>query len=422
MQLIDILIVFHYGLTLMFGIYVSATFLGINLNIKNNLYFLIFFVVAGLLLLATSIIFGFEFSLKIYPLIIHLPIVLFLVIVFHCRLCNSLVSVMTAYLCCQIGKWCGIVFNLFINGEEIYYLVRIIVTIITLFILIKYVSVAVRSIFVRPPKELLVFAIIPVTYYVFDYITCVYTELLYSGFPAAVEFMGFVLCVTYLVFILVYFRQYVEKLMSDQNNRLLEMSLQSKSKEIENTRNTEYEIAIMRHDMRHYLTNIASLINEGKYDKVIDYINDLNNTLSMTVIKKYCENDLVNAVLSIYESKCQENKIKLETNISIPNMLKCSETDFSTMLSNGLENAFNAVLSVNDEPRIIVDLKNTDSKLLLSIKNPYSKEPVIIDGMPVTSENGHGYGTRSISYIANKLGGDCWFKVSDGLFILQIII
>ena len=51
----------------------------------------------------------------------------------------------------------------------------------------------------------------PFVYYVFDYVTGVYTALLYSGIESVVEFLGFMICIFYILFIFLYFREYEEK-------------------------------------------------------------------------------------------------------------------------------------------------------------------------------------------------------------------
>ena len=67
-------------------------------------------------------------------------------------------------------------------------------------------------------------------------------------------------------------------------------------------------------------------------------------------------------------------------------------------------------------------LKEMNGKILLSIRNPFDKEPVFKDGLPISSRNGHGYGTQSISYLAERMGGSYQFLTEDRHFILRVII
>ena len=63
-----------------------------------------------------------------------------------------------------------------------------------------------------------------------------------------------------------------------------------------------------------------------------------------------------------------------------------------------------------------------EDKLLISLKNTYDEVPEIIDGMPVHSKEGHGFGTKSIRYISEKMNGNCQFMVKEEWFILRIVI
>ena len=81
-----------------------------------------------------------------------------------------------------------------------------------------------------------------------------------------------------------------------------------------------------------------------------------------------------------------------------------------------------AELSSKDDRWIRLMLKTVDGKLLLSVKNPVEQPLVFADGLPVTSKKGHGYGTQSIRYMTEKLGGKCQFSIQNDLFILRAII
>jgi sensor histidine kinase regulating citrate/malate metabolism len=102
------------------------------------------------------------------------------------------------------------------------------------------------------------------------------------------------------------------------------------------------------------------------------------------------------------------------------------EITFSSILSNALDNAYNAQKELLPAHRTIrVLLKTTkEGKLLLSVKNPYKKAPLIVDGMPVSTDRTgeHGFGTQSIRYLTEQLGGNCRFSLEEGQFVVQVIL
>lgn len=95
----------------------------------------------------------------------------------------------------------------------------------------------------------------------------------------------------------------------------------------------------------------------------------------------------------------------------------------TAILSNALENAIHAVLKLPEARRKIkLDMRLNEEKLLISLKNTYADKPEFMNGLPYTSEAGHGFGTKSIWYVAEKLNGSCQFSVTDTYFILRVIL
>ena len=247
--------------------------------------------------------------------------------------------------------------------------------------------------------------------------------LLYMGIEVITEFLGFMLCIFYVLFLFIYFKQYEAKREAEQRNQLIEMQRIQSEKEVEMMKRSEYAVSIMRHDMRHYLNDIAGFIESGENDRAQAYINDIISAVDKTVTKKYCSNKIVNMILSSYENVIKEQGIDFKYSIRISEKLAFSDSDISSILSNALENAVHAVsLIERNRRKIEFDMRINSGKLLISIKNTYDEKPKFIDGLPQAKEKGHGFGTQSIRYITEKLKGNCQFTVDDYYFILRIVL
>lgn len=415
--------ILHHAVTLLFGVYLSAAFLGIRMNRKNIVILFGFSSALGVVCALSFIFFGDVFTTQVYPLIIHLPLILFLTFFYKYTALRSTLSVLTAYLCCQISKWIGLAMLDITELEWVYYSVRIVTTVVIFSVLIRFVSNAATQLMQKPPKALLIFSILPFTYYLFDYITGVYTTLIYSGREVVAEFLGFVLSFVYLLFLLVYFKQYEEKREAEQRSRILKMQQEQAQKEIEAQRRSAYTVSLLRHDMRHFLTTISSYIDSGEYDQAKEYISGIVSYVDRTSMHKFCKNEIVNMILSSYENVIEENRIDFQQSIRIPERLPVSDVDLTAILSNALENAIHAVLPLEAEKRhIVLNLRMDDDKLLISVKNTFAEKPVMTDGIPHSSKAGHGFGTQSIRYVAEKLNGNCLFSVQDDWFILRVIL
>ena len=421
-MILEILQLIHNTITLLFGVYISAAFLGVALKRHNILQLLGFSCVIGSIYLCAYIYLGETLTREIYPLIVHLPLILFLVFRYRYRPMAAVISVLTAYLCCQISNWVGIAALALTHASVYYYVVRIIMTICVFLFLLLCVSDAMTRLLEISTEFLAILGIIPFVYYIFDYATNVYTSLLYSGNKVVVEFLGFTLCISYILFIFLYFRKYEEQQETLHQNQLMELMREQSKKELDNLHQTEQSVSILRHDMRHFLLAISSMIENDKKEEALTYIREIVNTSDQMAIHKYCKNELVNMILSAQDEQMKKQNITFIHTIQIPENLPFSDVDLTAILSNGLENAIHAVADLPVEKRIItLNMHIHDEKLLISIKNPCATIPEIKDGMPQSKKIGHGLGTKSIRYIVEKAGGNCQFAVDGDCFILRII-
>ena len=194
----------------------------------------------------------------------------------------------------------------------------------------------------------------------------------------------------------------------EQRSQMIQIQANQSLKEVEAIRRSAYETRIIRHDMRHHLQTIYADISHGNYEHTLKYIEDTIAIVEAASVRRFCANELVNTVLSYYSSVMQQQGILLDFTVNTEETLPCSEQEFTSILSNGLENAMHAVSNLAKSKQIVtLQLKAENEKLFLSIENPYDTVPSFEDGIPVTEIEGHGLGTQSIRYITHRLNGNC---------------
>lgn len=71
----------------------------------NILQLLGFSLVVGLIYLCSYLFLGTSLTRELYPLIVHLPLILFLVFHYKYRPLVATISVLTAYLCCHYASF-----------------------------------------------------------------------------------------------------------------------------------------------------------------------------------------------------------------------------------------------------------------------------------------------------------------------------
>lgn len=416
--------ILRHMLTLIFGIIVSAMFLDIRAEKKNLKIMGLFFLIIGLLQGILYYLLDIEKITMIYPVITHIPLLLLFVTAFKKRLFPAAISISTAYMSCQIANWFSaipIFFAANIIAENIVYAV---VLVFIFFIIAKYMSEPLAGLFNKPDTDVVTFGIVPIAYYIFDYCTTVYTEALYEGNLLAVEFSPLLLCILYIVFCAAYFRQYEQKQEADNRNRLIQIKYDHAQNELEIIKRNEKNLALIRHDMRHFLGVIFEYIDNDEKENAKNYISEIVELMDKTTRKRFCSNENINMILSCFEDEIKEAEIEFQYNINIPAELSISEVDMTSILFNCFENAIKAVRQINDKQsrKIELTMVQKNEKLLISMENTFKNSPKFIKNMPISWQEGHGLGTQSIQYTVEKLGGNCHFSAKNNMFTVRIVL
>lgn len=411
------------ALLLVFGILLTAFFSGVKANKQSVLRLLLLTVVCAIIQTSVFIFGSREMLVKMYPLVTHLPIVLFLIFVSGCRPITVISSVFTSYMCCQPAKWFGILAMVLSDSDAVYYAVRFAVLISTAIVILLFFASTFLEIFSKNFRSVCIFALVPTVYYVFDYLTGVYTDTMASNSPIAVEFLPFLLCIAFLAFCLIYYREYEKKADAQRREQIIRITVEQQAKELEARKRGEHEIRVLRHDLRLFLSTLAFCVETDEKSTAVDMINSYSSRIEGTKAKRFCGSDTVNYVISDYASRFEQNDTEFICNAEL-DKLPTDEIMFATILSNALENALNATAELPPEKREIkLLLKLSDGKLLMSVKNTFKKTPIFSkNGNPISKRDGHGYGTQSIRYLAEQLGGNCQFTVKDNVFIARVII
>ena len=422
-MILQLLTGIHNLTTQLFGIFISAFFLGVKPVMKNFGKLLLFALVDVFFYWGIKLFTGTEFANQLYPVLVHLPLILFLFLCYRYSLLSCCISVFSAYLCCQFSNWIGILFLSLSGSEVLYYLSRILVTLSVFFFLSQNLCQTTALLFSKSNRELCILGAMPLVYYLFDYATTKFSTLLYSGSKVIVEFLAFSMCLSYVVFLLVYFREYEMKHRAEQYGELMDMQLDSLRTEIDQTRVSEHRLAILRHDMRHHLAAIETFIRQQKTARALEYIQEINRHYDDTVIRSFCKNELLNSVLSIYSTRFSEKGISFDSQIQVSESLPCPELTCCAILSNILENAMHAVEKLPEERRqISLNIFEKSGHLLMLGKNPTDVPPVFSDDVPVTKKSDHGIGVQSIIYYVEKEQGQYQFYMEGRDFVVRIIL
>ena len=191
----------------------------------------------------------------------------------------------------------------------------------------------------------------------------------------------------------------------------------------EEIRSAEDKLRIERHDLRHQLNVIRELTVSGQSAELLDFLDSIQGKLDEAKLVRCCTNPVLDAILSSYFRKAEEAGIQVETHLRIPEQLPTPDAELATVLANALENAIHSCQGLPPERRKIVCTCIDSPTLMLELRNSYEGEIYFdLDGLPVSSQEGHGMGCRSILAFCKKYDATYLCETKDGVFSLMIAL
>lgn len=420
MQIHDIL---YYVYILFFGVYVS---LRIACGAFSLRHWRLFASAAPVLLILQGIclqLWGIEQVWAFYPLITHLPLLLLLILPGCASLIRAVIAVAIAYALCQLLRWIGLLIGLFAIPPAVSLLLHLTACHLLLMLIDRYVLDTIHDVLNRDAHIRLQFSALPILYYVYDYFM-LYTHSCYAKADIVRELIPTSTVLLFLLFAVAYQRTLLKSSQAECQVEALECKLQYACQEIGALRAIEEKTSIYRHDLRHHLTMIGSLIAADNTEQAMAYIQQTQSEIDALTPVRHCANEMVNLLLSAFAHRAQEQGVSVSAKMSLPEALPLPDTELCAILSNGLENACRAAAALPEGEDRIIDIFSSirQRNLLLEIRNPYAGEVVMRDGLPAARDGARHYGCRSIQSIVQRRGGICTFQAADGIFVLRIAI
>lgn len=299
------------------------------------------------------------------------------------------------------------------------------VTLPLAYLLIRYTAPSMHFVSQYNKSMQFQFCLVPLIYYVYDYLTRIYTDMLLSGNLVVLEFMQFVCSIAYLMFMFYMVKENRSREYLEQTQVSLRLQVTQAMREISTLREAQQRARAYRHDLRHHLQYLSSCIENGKLQQAQEYILQVDSEIEANKVVTFCNNEAANLIFSAYAERAKEHGIPMEIKAGIPQTIAVSENDLCVLLSNALENALHACRKLKEKGiigQIEVLAYEKDGKLLMQIVNSCDENVTFANGVPVTNVPGHGMGVRSICALVDRYNGIYTFSAKDGKFILRVCI
>ena len=176
----------------------------------------------------------------------------------------------------------------------------------------------------------------------------------------------------------------------------------------------EEELRAARHDFRHHMSAVLELANKGELEKLISYARSFDEGIGFGKQKAFCSHYMIDMLLRMYDGLARRQNTDFSVEAALPDSLPFEDTDICVLMSNLLENALEASLSVPEpDRRISVRLVCKLNRFAVSIENAF-------DGALKTSgdrflsakqKGREGIGIQSVRSVCGRYGGSADFSV-----------
>ena len=181
----------------------------------------------------------------------------------------------------------------------------------------------------------------------------------------------------------------------------------------------------MAHDITNHLRFIQMLSSENKLEDVQIYSQNLLNEYS-TNVKVFCSNSFVNSMLLYYDSVAVTNNVKFTANADVTENLQIPPIDLVSIISNILDNAFEACTAVTDNEKTIeITISTKNNAFICNCKNSYSGIVNKKGTKLLTSKKdkiNHGLGSEIIKDTTSRYGGTYKFENNNSDFYVVVYI
>lgn len=164
------------------------------------------------------------------------------------------------------------------------------------------------------------------------------------------------------------------------------------------------------HDFHNHMGAIRQLLAQEKYDKALQYIDELQEPVREIAGVVWTGDETVDYLINSKAAVAAAEQIKFQAEVEFPRHTNLKSADLCAILGNLLDNALEAVRKVNEPEKkeVKLTIRRINQMLVIKVENFFS-EPLSVDNGSLkttkTEAGLHGWGLKSAKTAAEKYDG-----------------
>lgn len=219
--------------------------------------------------------------------------------------------------------------------------------------------------------------------------------------------------------LVVQFGLVIYKNRNDENLRL-ESVLAGESKMYDTYKRSVNIINMKAHDLKHFIAGLGTLADDP------DGLEEIRSAVEKYEQTANTGNKALDVTLTEKSYLCDKYGIDLSVSVDGKALDFMHKSDVVSLFGNALDNAIEHEKTVDDNKRFIaLRVRRRAALLSIHVENYCDTVYQTDGGLPVTTKSdkaNHGFGLKSIRFIAEKYGGNMTVAVRDGRFMLDIVM
>lgn len=273
-------------------------------------------------------------------------------------------------------------------------------------------------------KEMLSAAMITVGAFLISNISYVNTNTPLSGRMSAEIFYIRTLVALAGMIMLIALQERWQELQMKQDYDAIQAVLQLQYEQYRQSRESIEMINRKYHDLKH---QIGIIRMEQDADRREEYLSQLEDGVQGYELVNNTGNPILDTILSAKQLYCQQHKLNMTVVADGKSLSALEVMDICSIFGNALDNAIESVEKLPDpEKRLInVAVYTKGGLLMIRVENYFETELQPVSGGFRTTKRdkeNHGYGIRSIRYVAEKYGGSLDISTENHWFSLKVLI
>ena len=195
---------------------------------------------------------------------------------------------------------------------------------------------------------------------------------------------------------------------------LLEQQEHSLNQYVEEAKTRYDETKSFRHDIRNHIAVVKKLLQNGKLEEAITYMEDLDDMAEKMSFPCSTNNPVVDILVGNKLGIAKSMGIDVGCSLLLPYPCGIRDIDICIVLSNALDNAIRAVKSLGTatEKYICVSGRLQGDFLMMEIENSFRGNGAFKKGT----------GLSNINAVAEKYGGAMSIKTQENVFVLHVLL